>query len=41
MNPWLMQSAGIEGSRNRRFGLGLALLIALYIAAVVGFIVIY
>ena len=41
MNPWIMQPAVVEGSRNRRLGVGLALLIALYIAAVVAFIIVY
>jgi hypothetical protein len=41
MNQWIMEPSGAGGSRNRRFGLGLALLIALYIAAVVLFIIVY
>jgi hypothetical protein len=40
MNQWIMEPAG-GGSRNRRVGVGLALLIALYIAAVVAFIIVY
>jgi len=41
MNRWMMEPAGAEGPRNRRLGVGLALLIALYVAAVVAFIIVY
>ncbi|MGH7797603.1 MAG: hypothetical protein ACREQ2_22315 [Candidatus Binatia bacterium] len=41
MNPWIMEPAGAGDSRNRRVGAGLALLIALYIVAVVVFIIVY
>ena len=41
MNPWMTEPADAGSSRNRRIGAGLALLIALYIAALVLFIVVY
>ena len=41
MNSWIMKLPGSSSSRNRRLGLALALLAALYIIAVILFIVIY
>ncbi|HEY7713571.1 MAG TPA: hypothetical protein VIE90_03650 [Candidatus Binatia bacterium] len=41
MNPPIAQRMGGEGSRNRRLGIGLAVLIASYVIAIVWFIVLY
>ncbi|HKY06984.1 MAG TPA: hypothetical protein VJQ55_02030 [Candidatus Binatia bacterium] len=41
MNSWLVESSDGPGPHRRRWGLGLALLAILYVAAVVAFIVVY
>jgi len=41
MNPSIMEPPYGGNSRNWRLGLGLALLVLLYVAAVIAFIVIY
>lgn len=41
MNQYTVEPVAEGGSRNRCLGVGLVLLIALYIAAVVAFIIVY
>lgn len=41
MNQWIMEPSGGTGSRIWRWGIGLALVAVLYIAAVIAFIIIY
>lgn len=41
MSLWRMEPAGGVALRNRRLGLALAVVAALYVAAVIVFIVIY
>ncbi len=41
MNQWIMEPPNGAESRNRRLGLGLALLALLYVAAVIAFIIMY
>ena len=41
MNPTMMENISIQRSRRRRFGLYLGLAIALYVGAVMLFIVAY
>jgi hypothetical protein len=41
MNEWLMKQADGSNFRNRRLGVALALVAALYVAAVIAFIVLY
>lgn len=41
MNPWVMESPSDARSRTWRWGVGLALVAILYIAAVIAFIILY
>ena len=41
MSQWIMETPNDPDSRNWRLGLGLALLAILYVAAVIGFIILY
>jgi hypothetical protein len=41
MNQWIMEPSDGAGSRISRWGIGLAVLALLYIAAVIAFIIIY
>ena len=41
MSEWIMKPPGTGNPRNRRLGFALALIAALYIAAVIVFIVLY
>lgn len=41
MSEWTMKQPGGSNFRNRRLGVALALLAALYVAAVIVFIILY
>lgn len=41
MSQWIMEPPYGSNPRNWRLGLGLALLVLLYVAAVIAFIIIY
>lgn len=41
MNPWIVESPSGAQSRTWRWGIGLALVAVLYVAAVIAFIILY